>query len=209
MNKWAIWACIGLSACNLDQKKFQDPIIDRAHESIKTALLEPTNERPPQLATAPSSSAAALLPKILQQKVTIELNESKDIKEVFMDLCRAAKINVVVEKEIEGSIFYHAKSRPLIEVVQSICEILNLRFRYEKNLLYIERDVPYLKTYDVQFLNMSRETKNNVSITNNILEFGGFGIGLGMFLNLPPRGWGQMDPPQKFLVGRRMIFGKS
>ncbi|HCI48617.1 MAG: hypothetical protein A2621_00950 [Alphaproteobacteria bacterium RIFCSPHIGHO2_01_FULL_41_14] len=170
MNKWAIWACIGLSACNLDQKKFQDPIIDRAHESIKTALLEPTNERPPQLATAPSSSAAALLPKILQQKVTIELNESKDIKEVFMDLCRAAKINVVVEKEIEGSIFYHAKSRPLIEVVQSICEILNLRFRYEKNLLYIERDVPYLKTYDVQFLNMSRETKNNVSITNNILS---------------------------------------
>lgn len=170
MKRWAVLLCASLSACGLHPKKIQDPIIDRTQENLKTALLEPTLEKPERGLFMPPAPSQPVFPKILQQKVTIELNESKDIKEVFIDLCRAAKINIVVEKEIEGSILYYAKSRPLIEIVHSICEILNLRFRYEKSLLYIERDTPYLKTYNVQFLNMNRETKNNVSITNNILS---------------------------------------
>lgn len=169
MKKWAVLLCASLSACGFHSRKNRDPIFDQTQKTIRDSLVTPVSERVQPLLSVPASTED-LLPRILQQKVTIELNESKDIKEVFVDLCRAAKINVVVEKEVEGSILYYAKSRPLIEVIHSICEILNLRFRYENNLLYIERDVPYLKTYDVQFLNMSRETKNNISITNNILS---------------------------------------
>lgn len=171
MKKWIILLCASLSACVSLHKKIHDPVTDLSRETLKEDLLKNTNvekETPPTIPAAPF--VEPVLPRVLQQKVTLELNESKDIKEVFIELCRAAKINVVVEKEIDGSILYYAKSRPLIEVIQSICEILNLRFRYEKNLLFIERDTPYLKTYDVQFLNMVRETKNNVSITNNILS---------------------------------------
>lgn len=171
MKRWAVLLCAGLSACGFHSEK-NDPILIQNQEKITDGLLKPAQERIREDAPPPGEGHFDL-PKILKQRVTIELNESKDIKHVFIDLCRAAKINVVIEKEIEGSILYYAKSRPLIEIIHSICDILNLRFRYEKELLYIERDAPYLKTYNVQFLNISRETKNNISITNNILSKSG------------------------------------
>ena len=170
MNKWIMLLCASLSACVSTHKKIQDPLTDLSRDALKNDLFKSINESPLPTIVFSSPLSESQPPPALQQKVTLELNESKDIKEVFMEICRAAKINVVVEKEIYGSILYYAKSRPLIEVIESICEMLNLRFRYEKTLLFIERDTPYLKTYDVQFLNMTRETKNNVSITNNILS---------------------------------------
>lgn len=172
MKKSIILLCASLSACVSHYKKIHDPITAISQDALNASLIKTVGE-PPEV-SAPMAAMPSVpppeMPRILQQKITLQLNESKDIKAVFMEVCRAAKINVVVEKEIEGSILYYAKSRPLLEVIQSICDILNLRFRYENNLLFIERDTPYLKTYDVQFLNMNRETKNNISITNNILS---------------------------------------
>jgi general secretion pathway protein D len=104
----------------------------------------------------------------LQKRVSVRIEESADLRDVLIQLCKQAKINVILDKDIEGSLYYQATSRPFLEIITNICEISNLRFTFENHLLRVERDLPYLKTYSIQFLNLSRKTKNSVSINTNI-----------------------------------------
>ncbi len=104
----------------------------------------------------------------LQKRVSLHIEDSADLREVLIQLCKQAKINLILDKDIEGSLYYQATSRPFLEVITNICEMAHLRFTFENRLLRVERDLPYLKTYNVQFLNLSRKTKNSVSINSNI-----------------------------------------
>lgn len=158
------------SGCAVKDKLHQDPLGQRTDQSIRNHLLKesPVSRSLPRLPKKRSQTPP--LPKELLRKVTIQLGEKQNVRKVFMDVCRAAKVNVLVDQHIEGHIFYMAKARPLIEVINAICTMLDLRCRYENHVLIIERDLPYSHTYDVQFLNLNRKTKNNVTITNNILS---------------------------------------
>ena len=159
-----------VAACASKKTLHKDPLGQKTEQDLKSHILKPVPSKvqaPPPLVKKPYVSP---IPKSLLRKVTIRLSEKQSARKVFVDVCREADVNVLVDRHIEGHVFYSAKARPLIEVINAICEMLDLRCRYESSLLIIERDLPYAHTYDVQFLNVQRKTKNNVTITNNILS---------------------------------------
>ena len=106
----------------------------------------------------------------LQKRVTVRMDESMDLVSVFQTLAKKVGVNLVLGRDITGGIYYNAERRPFMEVVDHICGLNHLKYSFQDEVLKIERDVPYLKTYSVQFLNQTRKTDNVVTINNTILS---------------------------------------
>lgn len=86
--------------------------------------------------------------KIISFSVTDEV----PLKDVLIELGRVADIDVDLDPGIDGGVIINAKNRPLKEVIDRICTIGSLRYSYENGVLHFERDLPFMRTYFVDYL---------------------------------------------------------
>ncbi len=104
--------------------------------------------------------------------ISFSVNEDIDLKDVLIELGRAAQIDVDIDPNISGKIVMSAHNRPLSEIVQRICDLGNLRYTYKNRVLSFEKDTPYLKNYMVDYLvegsNLWADVESNItSITGS------------------------------------------
>lgn len=112
-------------------------------------------------------------PKISEKFLTpisISVSEDMSIKETISAISNIAKINVFMASNLEGNIAFSANNRPFLDIIKNICECLNFRYNIENDCLKIEKDEPILKTYRVDFLNITRNTQNSISTSTDIFS---------------------------------------
>jgi MSHA type pilus biogenesis protein MshL len=100
--------------------------------------------------------------------VTLSVTNQLPISDVFMELARQAKINVSLSPKVQGGVFYQAHKQPAMEAIREICHIGGYRYSIDNNTVRIEPDVPHMKTYNLQFLALTREKKNRISMTTDV-----------------------------------------
>ena len=71
-----------------------------------------------------------------------------------------------LDPRISGSIIFTAKDKPFDDVVKRIAEISGLRYKFDDDVLRVELDTPFSKTYKIDYLNYVR--KSTSSVDNNI-----------------------------------------
>ena len=108
----------------------------------------------------------------MYQPVSVSVSESISLKNVFVELARQAGVDLQLDHTIDAKIIFTAQNRPFIEVIKSMCEMANLRFNVIGNALRIERDTPYSHNYNVQFLNLSRSSENQLSVATDVFSSG-------------------------------------
>lgn len=100
------------------------------------------------------------------QKISFSVTDQIPLKDVLIELGRIAKIDVELDPNISGGIVISAHKKPLGQVVQRICELGNLRYKYNNGALRFERDIPFLKTHQVDYLdegsNLWQEVSSNL-----------------------------------------------
>lgn len=164
-------ACVFLIGCqNSVSKPPHDPHLpeiakDTVFEKLTQAPL-PQETSPAIPILAPRSEDEA--PEAFQKKVSISTTENLPLKSLFLDIAQQAGMNVVVDPDISGGIAFHAKDRPFIEVVRHICALGQCRTTLKAGILRISADRPYVKTYNVQFLALTRENQNRISIATDV-----------------------------------------
>jgi len=84
--------------------------------------------------------------------ISFSVTEQVPLKDVLIELGRVTNIDVDVDPAISGGIIVNAKDRPLEEVIDRIVERGNLRYSYKNDVLFFERDLPYVKHYTVSYL---------------------------------------------------------
>lgn len=84
--------------------------------------------------------------------ISFSVTDQTPIKDVLIELGRAAKIDIDLDASITGGIVINARNRPFKEVIDRIATLGKLRYSYKNNVLYFERDTPYSKNYFVDFL---------------------------------------------------------
>ncbi len=101
------------------------------------------------------------------QKISFAVTDQIPLKDVLIELGRIAKIDVELDPNISGGIVISAHNKPLGQIVKRICELGNLRFKYSNGALRFERDIPFFKTYRVDYLdegsNLWQEVEANVT----------------------------------------------
>lgn len=161
----------GLNLSRDDYKKMGDPKIP---DLINTVEVKPAP--PPPLPTLSEILAAPRPPQIGKtQLVSIAVTDDVPLKDVLLELSRLANVDMEMDSGISGGISFIAHDKPFNEVIQRISELAGLRYEMTNGILRVERDLPYVESYSLDFLNVDRSGSSSINISTNAATSGGAG----------------------------------
>lgn len=165
-----------LEACDLiEHRQFHDPALKLQKEDYEKIVKPPALQKvmAPFHPKESSDTQSPQLMPAMRKTVSLSLNESIPLKDVFMELGRQAGVGIALSPHIVNDkvgLLYSVHQLPFIEVVKDICSLTGYRFQIQENRILIEPDDPYLSTYSAQFLSLTRKSENRISVSTNVFS---------------------------------------
>jgi MSHA biogenesis protein MshL len=88
--------------------------------------------------------------------------------EILFALGRDAKINVDVHAGVNGNVTLNAINQTLPQILERMSKQVDLRWELENGVLTVMPDLPYFKTYKMNYFNLSRNVKSSVTLANSV-----------------------------------------
>jgi general secretion pathway protein D len=101
------------------------------------------------------------------------------IKELLFELVRDNRLNVDIHPDIKGTVTINAVDQTLPQIMGRIARQVDLRYQLDGQSLMISPDIPYWRTYTVDYVNMARDSVSKVSVATKISTAGGTVKGSG------------------------------
>jgi len=95
------------------------------------------------------------------------------VQDLLFALARDAKVNVDIHPGIEGLVTLNAIDQTLPQLLTRIAKQVDMRWEMDGPNLVVMPDSPYLRTYKVDYVNMSRDTSGTVTVTTQVASTGG------------------------------------
>ena len=108
----------------------------------------------------------------VQERYTVVVNEVP-VKELLFALARDAKVNVDIHPAIDGVVTINAVEQTLPQILKRISKQVDMRYEYEGNNLVIQEDTPFLRTYKIDYVNLSRDTSSSNTVSTQISSTSG------------------------------------
>ncbi|MGB7596277.1 MAG: secretin N-terminal domain-containing protein [Gallionella sp.] len=89
-------------------------------------------------------------------------------QQILFALARDAKINLDIQSGIQGSVTINAINQTLPEILTRIARQVDMRYELDNGTLTVMPDTPYLHTYKIDYVNMTRESDSSISNTSQI-----------------------------------------
>ena len=89
-------------------------------------------------------------------------------QEILFALARDAKINLDISSGIVGNVSINAINQTLPQILERISKQVDMRYELENGTLVVMPDKPFLKTYKIDFINMTRSTRSTNSTSGQI-----------------------------------------
>jgi MSHA biogenesis protein MshL len=107
-----------------------------------------------------------------------------NVRELLFALARDAKVNVDIHPGITGTVTLNAIDQTLPQLLTRIAKQVDMRYELDGPNLVVLPDSPYLRIYKIDYVNMTRDTQGQVSISSEIIGQqpggpGGAGVGAG------------------------------
>ncbi len=128
---------------------------------------------------APVSQTTLLPPPALRPQLetyTVVVS-NVPVKDLLFSMARDAQINLDIHDDIEGRVTLNAIDQTLEQILERISEQADIRYSIEPTSLRIRADKPYLQTYKVDYVNISRTSRGVVRVSTNIGSTGQGNIG--------------------------------
>jgi len=163
--------CLVLFACNASNP----PKISEGHLSVEKksngTISQAISQAIPQaIANPPFLPPPTLAPK--QETYTVVVNDVS-VKELLFALARDAKFNIDIHPKITGKATLNAIKQTLPQILHRIAEQVDLRFKIDGSNLVVSLDMPYAQTYEVDYLNLVRNSTSEVAVATEIATTGG------------------------------------
>lgn len=152
-----------LSACQ-HQTKIQP---SAAHISLNEEKVTENIAPLPVVDNAPKINLPLPKSKIKEPTYSVVVNDVP-VKEILFALARDSKLNVDISPSIAGNVTLNAVDQTLPAILERLSRQVNLIYRVVNNVLVIEPDNPILKNYKINYVNMERDTKGGISVTNQL-----------------------------------------
>jgi len=101
------------------------------------------------------------------------------VKELLFSLARDTKLNIDVHPNIQGVVTLNAINETLPAILDRIAYQVNIRYKLEGNTLIVTPDTPYLKSYQVNYVNLSRKTSSSIAVATQVATTGSTTTGSG------------------------------
>lgn len=111
------------------------------------------------------------VPKIYDKKlISVSATDDIPIIDLLLEIGRVANVDVIIDKNIEGGLFINVQNLPLIDVLNKIADMSDLRYTEANSSFIFEYDDPYLHTYNVSFLNVTRQGSSSMSVSTSVVS---------------------------------------
>lgn len=126
----------------------------------------PNVVRTPAILPEPSAREAPELFSVVVQDVSV--------RELLFAIARDAGVNIDVHPQVIGSVSLNAIDQTLPQILDRIGRQVDMRWTMDQsNGLMVELDSPYLQTYRVDYVNVSRDSNTGFSVSTTISNVGG------------------------------------
>ncbi len=154
-------SCILLAACGTKAIKPSDKHIQQAPgEATRSSGSIP-----------PTSKSSVVLPppkpavKVETYTVVVTNLPAQDI---LFALARDAKINIDIHPGIQGEVTINAINQTLPQILDRIANQVDIRYELNNGNLIVMPDTPFLKSYKIDYVNMSRDSEGGISNTSQV-----------------------------------------
>ena len=114
-------------------------------------------------------------PAVAQETFSVVVTDAP-LDELLFALARDAKINIDVHPGLSGHVTLNAIDQTLLQILDRIAAQVPIRYRFENQLLVVEPDQPYLRSYYVDYVNLTRSSSTSNSISTQIATTGGSAV---------------------------------
>ena len=99
------------------------------------------------------------------------------IKDLLVALARDTRQNIDVHPGISGLVSLNAVNETLPAILERVSKQVNMRYRLEGNTIVVSPDTPYVKTYRVNYVNLTRDTTSSIGVSGEIVASAGGAAG--------------------------------
>jgi MSHA biogenesis protein MshL len=157
--------CLLLSACAAQP-------IAPSHSHIST-MTEPAGSSA-DIPAPVRQSGLLLPPKPAPKTETYSVTVYKiPVQSLLFALARDAKLNVDIHPDIKGDVTLNAIEQTLPQILDRISKQVDMRYELNGPNLSVLPDLPFLRNYRIDYVNMSRSVKSEVNIATQISTAGG------------------------------------
>lgn len=110
-------------------------------------------------------------PKTKEQTYSVVVNEVP-VKEILFALARESNLNIDIHPAIQGRVTLNAVDQTLPAILGRLAKQVDLTYKVENNVLSITPDYPILRSYKVDYVNMSRDTNSSIGAAAEIATAG-------------------------------------
>ncbi|MBQ9334974.1 MAG: hypothetical protein IJS10_00315 [Alphaproteobacteria bacterium] len=139
----------------------------KMNDDVVQKMMTPIDDEE-EVTEEPEQKQQPVIPENLKQNVSLIINENVSITSVLCETAKKLNISFQMTPKIHSKMIFQARKKPFIEVLDAICDQVNLRYTIENGIVKVVADEPYSEVYDIQFLNLSRDSENKISIETEI-----------------------------------------
>jgi MSHA type pilus biogenesis protein MshL len=113
-------------------------------------------------------------PTVKPQTYSVVVNEVP-VKELLLALARDTKQNIDIHPGLTGLVSLNAINETLPAILERVSKQVNMRYRLEGNTIIVSQDTPFVKTYRVNYVNMTRDTTSTIGVSGELSTSTGSG----------------------------------
>ena len=159
----------GVSGCVSPQTFDTSP--GHITQSAQTAM--PVPPPPAPVRAAPALERPQPGPPV--PTYTVVVNDVP-VKDLLFSIARDTQYNIDLHPGITGRVSLNAVQEPLPAILDRIARQADLRYEMNGRTVSVMPDTPYVKTYPVDYVNVSRNATSSVGVAAQIASTGG-GVG--------------------------------
>lgn len=141
------------------------PYVPPSHGHITAPEPEPAGAIPPPAQTSSFVPPPSAPPKLPTYSVVV--NEVP-VKELLQALARDTRQNIDIHPALQGTVSINAIDETLPAILDRMSKQVNMRYRQEGSTIIVMPDTPYMKTYRIGYVNMTRETVSSIGVSGEI-----------------------------------------
>ncbi len=150
-----------LSACALPPQPTSP--LHVSEKPSATAAILPPSLRPVRLPAMPPAPT----PRAAQEVFSVVVNDVP-VKTLLFALARDNRLNVDIHPSIGGKVTLNATDQTLPQLLERIAAQSDIRYEINGNLLRVQPDAPYLQNYAIDYVNLQRQSSNQVSVSASL-----------------------------------------
>ena len=97
------------------------------------------------------------------------------VREVLLAMARETRINFDIHPGIEGTVTLNAIDQTLKQILTRMAKQVDMRWEADGATITVMPDTPYLRTYRVDYVNMSRDVSGTIGVQSQVVAPPGAG----------------------------------